>query len=159
MSWWPNRKSRMGLRAVVAKAPPKLPDGREWWTTPPTALPEPAHIEYVVEFQRATMDTRQGPDRDAMLRRVRDWLTAARRLCHERMIYEHGEPVGLRSTDDLLMECKSVVGYLAARLTDHGVDAWGESRVRRLCDELTAREAEILRRRAESPAHPVKRLP
>jgi hypothetical protein len=165
LTWWANRKSQLGIRPSVAKAPPKLPDGREWWCAPPTALPEPAHIDYVTAFYRELIEPRQmsnskARQRTALVQHVKAWLETARRLCHERLVVEQGEPVDLMTTDNLLLECKAVIGYLVSRLErDHGQAVAGERRVDRVLQELRAKEAQILRRRTLDPAHRVRRIP
>lgn len=156
LAWWANRKSRMGLRNLVASAPPKLPDGRDWWCAPPTAPPEPAHLEYVLMFQRQLLTMKGSRAQNAMQKHVADWIAEARRLYHERVTYDTQQR-GLLTTDDLLRECKGVISHLANRLSDFGIDAWNEPRVRRALDELTCREAQILSKRARDPDHPIRR--
>lgn len=97
--WWANRKSRMGLKPS-AKVPPHHHDGREWWTAPPTAPPEPAHVEYVAEFHRRLVVGPKSKHRDAMIKYLADWMKGARRLMHERA--EHYGPPELQSMDGLL---------------------------------------------------------
>lgn len=158
LSWWPNRKSKMGLRAVVAKAPPRLPDGREWWCEPPVAAPEPAYIEYVDAFRRDLMARPQTKHRDALLKSTSDWMRAARRLCHERM--GDGSYVDAPvSTEDLIVEARSVVHHLIGALTRVGHGDAVTERAKKLSNLLSGRSDEILRRRALDPAHRVRRVP
>jgi hypothetical protein len=80
--WWANRKSKNGLRPL-AKAPPHLPNGKPWWTTPPTMLPQPEHIEYVSQFMAEVMSRPGSDERNAIVKHLSDWMAVARRLFHE----------------------------------------------------------------------------
>lgn len=160
-TWWPNRKSALGLRHVVASAPPKLPDGREWWCVPPTAMPEPSHIEYVEDFMRELLarpiakDKARRIEATALIARVGAWLRAAKRLMSERHDHDY-VTAGARpmTTDDVIIAAYRAIRHLDGTATDP-VSA---EDLQRITCELQARVRGILRRRADDPAHPIRRV-
>lgn len=113
--WWANRKSKIGLSPAALK-PPHLP-GQEWWTTPPTAPPQPEHIEYVVQFKLQLMRMKPSNRKNVMQGHVGAWLEAARRLLHE-----SGEGIrgDLLTTDGLLLSALALLREMAARGKDMG---------------------------------------
>ena len=113
--WWLNRKSKLGLRPL-AKKPPHLP-GEEWWTDPPTTIPQPEHIEYVVEFQMTIHNMKGGKHKTNLQARVGAWLKAARRLLHEEMI--HPDRADLHTTDGILIAAENALRE--ALLFTHGL--------------------------------------
>jgi hypothetical protein len=99
LTWWASRKSRMGMKPS-AKKPPHAP-GKEWWTDPPTTLPQPEHIEYVEQYRIGVMAMPNGRERQELLARIGAWMRAARRLLHEEFeSQKHGE---LNTTDGIVM--------------------------------------------------------
>lgn len=152
--WWENRKSRMGLKPS-AKQPPHHPNGKEWWTTPPIALPEPAYIEYVAAYHAellATICTGPKDKRAAaqsMQKYVTDWMRAARRLMHERA-YEFG-PADLHKTDGLIEAADHVLSDCLGFITSIGRSDWIKERTRQVQRALQGRAAQVRRARSVDP--------
>lgn len=149
LAWWANRKSRIGV-SPAALPPPHEP-GKPWWTVPPTAVPQPEHIEYVVQFMRQLQAGGKLPNgrnwpRNAMLGKCSDWLRAARQLLHEQVESQHGD---LHTTDGLLVRAARTYGMLLAKCCHAGVlgtdelEEFGEVK-----QALEARAARVRRERA-----------
>lgn len=147
LSWWANRKSRMGMKPS-AKPPPHLPGGREWWTSPPTMCPQPEHIEYVVQYQAELSRLRNGRERQEMQKRVGDWLKAARRLLHEEA--QAPERADLHTTDGLIVAACSALFKMRSRI--YGLGGEVDEDVRQICDAVQGRAAKIRRERAMESA-------
>jgi len=144
LTWWANRKSRIGITPVAMK-PPHLP-GKEWWTTPPTAVPQPEHIEFVVQFMRELQTNHRGRETHVMLGRCSDWLRVARQLLHEQVESQRGD---LRTTDGLLIVAAVWIGRLAGRCATAGLlTPEQQVEIDELKQALGARSARAKRERA-----------
>lgn len=125
-TWWENRKSRMGLKPS-AKAPPWDPQ-KPWFTTPPTAPPEPEFMQYVIDFQEdvakkmhLSSDHEERRAAMALMQYLSAWIKAARRLYHERVLEKVQDPRDdLSTTDGLLLAAGKALGRLAHDLVERG---------------------------------------
>lgn len=153
LTWWANRKSRIGMSPAALK-PPHV-NGKEWWTTPPTALPQPEHIEYAVAFMREVQLRPQTSDRDALLGHISDWLKMARRLLHEEVESQRGD---LHTTDGLIVAAGIAMQRLLCKCGKAGLLTPDEDR--EFCEvrqALVARSARISRERALKSSKRVSR--
>lgn len=141
--WWANRKSKNGLRPL-AKAPPHLPNGKEWWTEPPTALPQPEYIEYVSQFMAQVLSQPGSNERNAMMKHLANWMSAARRLFHEEWhLKQHTD---LATTDGILEATSRALGTMCRIAVEAGREVPPE--VQRVKDALSRRADKIRRERA-----------
>jgi hypothetical protein len=148
-TWWANRKSRIGV-SPAAKPPPHLPGNKAWWTSPPTAAPQPEYIEYVVQFQTELMASRNSRNKQAMLQYVSNWLRAARRLLHEEM--QAPERADLQTTDGLIVAASRALQKMRSRI--YGLGGEVDDEVRQICDAVQGRAEKVRRERAmESAKH------
>jgi hypothetical protein len=120
-----------------AKKPPHEV-GKEWWTTPPIAPPQPEHIEYVVQFQIEVMRRPQTPTRDALLKSIAEWLRAARRLLHEE--FTSRKHADLNTADGLFIAVRDLIEAMTGaairggfRLTERDQDTLDAPRSSRAC--------------------------
>ncbi len=152
-TWWANRKSRIGLSPAALK-PPHV-NGKEWWTTPPVAPPQPEYIEYAVQFLRDVQARPQTPDRDALLGRISDWLRAARRLLNEQIESQRGD---LLTTDGLIVASVFAVATLIGKCIQAGLLTPDElDRMSEVKQALQARAHRIRRERAIESSKRVSR--
>ena len=145
--WWANRKSKMGLKPS-AKAPPHL-IGRPWWTTPPTTLPQPEHIEYVTQFFANLLAQPPSDERNAMQTYISQWMKAARRLLHEEMYAP--ERADLHTTDGLLIASDDAIKL--AILTCHKAGIKLDQSIIEVHKALQYRCTSLRRERAVVSAH------
>lgn len=144
LTWWANRKSRIGLSPAALK-PPHV-HGKEWWTTPPIAPPQPEHMEYVMQFHREVQSQPQTADRDALLGRVSDWIRVARRLLNEQIDSQRGD---LLTTDGLIVAAVHAIGTLIGKCVTAGVITPDElEQVGEVKQALQSRAMRIKRERA-----------
>lgn len=108
LKWWANRKSRIGLSPSALK-PPHV-NGKEWWTTPPIAPPQPEHIEYAIRYQLNVACMPPSEHRNQLQQHIAAWLTAARQLLHESVESTRGD---LHTTDGLIIAAHKLVQKLA----------------------------------------------
>lgn len=141
--WWANRKSKNGLRPL-AKAPPHLPSGKAWWTEPPTAPPQPEHIEYVAQFMAELYARKPGHQRDAMIAYVASWMRAARRLLHEQ--YESDKHGDLVTTDGLILAANQLLLRTIGKAIRGGYEL--DERDQATIDAIRARAHKLGRERA-----------
>ena len=142
LTWWANRKSRLGLNNVIAQSPHRLPNGSEWWTSPPIAPPQPEHIEYVLEFQQRLVG-RGGNNAQKMAKLVADWLREARRLLHESVESDDGD---LHTTDGLMIATSDMIHRLFSKLEQSGYKV--DTRDREIAQAIHSRGHKSLRERA-----------
>ena len=147
LSWWANRKSHIGV-TPKALPPPHLPNGREWWTTPPVACPQPEHIEYVVNYQAELTRMRNGRAKQEMQKRVGDWLRAARRLLHEEK--QAPERADLHTTDGLIVAACRALFKMRSHI--YGLGGEVDDEVRQICDAVQGRAERVRRERAMESA-------
>lgn len=140
--WWANRKSKHGMQ-VSAKAPPHLPNGREWWTRPPTSMPQPEHIEYVVQFMLELLARKPSRHTNAMQSYVAAWLRAARSLLHEEA--QSPARADLHTTDGLIIAAAAATRQLCASLVSRGGSIPGD--VQDVVDALDGRATRLRRQR------------
>lgn len=141
-TWWANRKSRLGQQ-ISARKPPHLP-GREWWCDPPTTIPQPEHIEYVVQFQQQVMQRPNGRDRQNLLQACGGWLRAARSLLHETFEdVKHGD---LMTTDGLFLAVNQLVLAMTGKAIAGGFRL--TERDQKVIDALHARSHRLAKDRA-----------
>lgn len=152
-AWWANRKSRIGM-SPAARKPPHLP-GREWWTDPPTTLPQPEHIEFVAQFATELMERKQGHQRDRLLHACSLWMKAARRLLHE--TYEDVKHGDLVTTDGLILATHQLVLRMTGKACAGGF-VIGE-RDQATIDALHARAHKLGRERAIEASKRVSIMP
>ncbi len=105
LTWWANRKSKIGM-SPAARKPPHLP-GKEWWTDPPTTIPQPEHIEFVAQYQRQVMAMPASQNKNALLAHCSAWMKAARRLLHEESYSPDRADLG--TTDGLLIASDNAI--------------------------------------------------
>lgn len=142
MRWWLNRKSKLGL-APSARMPPHLP-GKPWWTDPPTTIPQPEHIEFVIQFMTELQRGRQSQQTQALMSACSAWMRAARRLLHETFENEkHGDLV---TTDGLILAVHQLVHRMTgkAKAGGYAIDERDQATI----DALNARAAKVGRERA-----------
>jgi hypothetical protein len=142
-AWWASRKSRNGMRPL-AKTPPHLPGGRPWWTTPPTAPPQPEHIEYVAQYMAQLYLAPPSDRRNAMMKYVADWMRAARRLLHEEM--QAPGRADLHTTDGLIVAACTALHKMRSRI--YGLGGEVDEEITEVCDAVHGRAAKIRRERA-----------
>lgn len=147
LSWWANRKSRIGV-TPKALPPPHLPNGREWWTTPPVACPQPEHIEYVVQYQIELTRARRSGQKHEMQKRVADWLRAARRLLHEEK--QAPERADLQTTDGLIVAANTAMHRMRGRI--YGLGGEVTKDVEEVMNAIHGRAEKIRRERAMDSA-------
>lgn len=150
--WWQNRKSRMGMKPS-AKAPPHEP-GKPWWTTPPTTLPQPEYIEYVVQFACELMQQRPSAKRNAMQAYVGAWLKAARRLLHEEKYMPNR--ADLHTTDGLIVAASGAMQKMRSRIYGLGGDLSED--VVQVLEAMQGRADKIRRERAMESAKRASRV-
>lgn len=126
LTWWANRKSQMGLRPLARK-PPHLPTGKEWWTTPPTTCPQPEFIEYASNYMAELIASPNGRNRQALIKYVADWLGAARRLLHEEQ-GKFGKYRDLETTDGLFVAASTAFHKLGSMLHKAGIEIDDDTR-------------------------------
>jgi hypothetical protein len=144
-TWWANRKSRIGLSAI-AREPPPVALGKPWWTTPPIAAPDPAQIEYVVQYQLEIMRRPPSDARNARITSVSAWLRAARRLLHERVQCERGD---LATPDGALVVANRLLHSLIGRCVTAGMlDGDELAEARETKQAIAAHVARIRRERS-----------
>lgn len=143
LSWWANRKSRMGLKPS-AKAPPHKP-GKPWWTEPPTTMPLPEHIEYVAQFYSQLLLQPGSKARNAMQRQVSLWMRAVKTMMHE----ERHSPdrMDLATTDGLIVAAASVIAKMRGRIYGLGGEVTPD--VQEICEAIHGRAERIRRLRAQ----------
>lgn len=151
--WWANRKSRLGMQPSARK-PPHLP-GKEWWTDPPTMLPQPEHIEYVVKFHSEVMQRPQTLHRDALLGAISAWMKFARRLLHEE--YENVKHGDVLSTDGLILAVHQLLLRTIGKAVRQGYVV--DERDQAIIDALHARAHKLGRIRAEESCKRVSVAP
>lgn len=110
--WWANRKSQMGLKPSAKKPPHE--SGKEWFTTPPIACPQPEHIEYVAQMMRDAMTWKHNKSRDDLMRYLNAWMRAARRFLHEEQQAPHR--ADLQTTDGLIVAASSALQKLRSHV-------------------------------------------
>jgi hypothetical protein len=144
LSWWANRKSRMGLKPS-AKKPPHAP-GKEWWTDPPTAAPLPEHMEYAATFMANLLTMPPSAERHAMQAYIGKWLRTAQSLLSSQMYSVNIEDS--HTIEGVLMAAQSAVYDLIGKLRDAG----GEPTERHLdvLKLLTDRTRKVRRDRASA---------
>lgn len=125
-AWWVNRKSKIGL-SPIAKEPPSKSPGRPWFTTPPTSLPQPEHIEYVAQFQAQVLAQRDSPQKQAMLKHLCEWMRAARHLFHVHSWDDRRPDMSttdgiLLAADDALREAIIACSHAGIRLDQRVID-------------------------------------
>lgn len=141
-TWWANRKSKMGLRPL-SKKPPHLP-GKEWWTNPPTTIPQPEHIEYVAEYSRQVLLMPNSEHKNSLTAYLGAWMKAARRLLHEEMFST--DRADLHTTDGLLIACDDAIK--SAILATHAAGIRLDQSVIEVHKELRRRCTKLRRERA-----------
>lgn len=149
-AWWANRKSRIGASYAAIKPPHA--HGREWWTSPPTAMPQPEHIEYVVQYQLEVLRMPGSEEKNALLGHIKAWMRAARRLMHE-----EGRVVrpDLKTTDGLLLAALGTIHKLSGLVYAAGVKI--PDHVQEVEEALDARCSRIRRDRAVQSSKTVSR--
>ena len=140
---WANRKSRMGLKPS-AKPPPHLPGNKEWWTSPPTSVPQPEHLEYVAQFMTALMGREPSRSRDMMMRYVSEWMRVARRILHEEA--QAPERADLHTTDGLMVAASGALQKMRSRIYGLGGDV--DDEIKQICDAIQGRAEKVRRERA-----------
>lgn len=143
-SWWANRKSRIGL-SPAARPAPHLPGGHPWWTSPPTAPPQPEHIEYAVRFMMELRLRPPSAETNLLTQNVSDWLKRARQLLHEHVEADRGD---LATTDGLMIAVARVMSQMAGRIGTSGGEILPEWD--RVIDVVRKRAARAKRERAET---------
>jgi hypothetical protein len=148
LSWWANRKSRMGMKPS-AKAPPPHSPRKPWWTDPPTTPPPPEQIEYVSAFMSELIAMKpntpqENREKDAMLRYIGAWMRAARRLLHE--VRSSPDRADLTTTDGLIVAASSALQKMNSRI--YGLGGEVDKEVREVMDVIQGRADRIRRERA-----------
>lgn len=146
MSWWANRKSRIGM-SPIARKPPPFANGKAWWTSPPIAAPMPEYIEYVIGYQLELARTKPSDARNTMQKHVAEWLRTARRLLHEDM--QTPERPDLQTTEGLLFGCFEALHKAKSLIVALGGTIPAE--VEEVHSALNGRTAKIRRERAVAP--------
>jgi hypothetical protein len=141
ITWWANRKSKIGL-SPVAKKPPPNGNGREWWTTPPIAPPQPEHMEYAVQFQLEVIRMPPSERRNQLQTHIGAWMRAAQRLLSETTASIHGD---LCTTDGLLLAARRLLMQLKHNIELSGGDLPDDAD--RILEALSARCSRITRER------------
>lgn len=158
-----NHKSSLGLRPAITAAPPNLPDGSEWWCSPPTAPPDPAHLDYAVQYLALITNTKvakgDGGKKEILTQHVARWVREARKLLEQRRAFEEGRRADDdMSTDELLLQSQRTMSALFSMMDDFGYGHRLTPEMRTTMRVLARRGGEIMRRRLANPAHPVRRV-
>lgn len=141
LTWWANRKSRIGLSPAALK-PPHV-HGKEWWTTPPIAPPQPEHMEYAIQFQLEVARMAPSEQRNQLQAHLGAWIRAARRLLNENIATVRGD---LCTTDGLLLATRGLLLQLKRDVALAGGTLPDDTD--RVMDALEARCSKIKRERA-----------
>lgn len=116
LTWWANRKSKLGL-SFVSKEPPPHALGKPWWTSPPVMCPQPEHIEYAASFMADVMAMTSTQQTVALQAKVAAWLRKAKNLFWEE--YVSPERGDFRTTDGMLIAAEACkfrsTGYVTVR--------------------------------------------
>lgn len=144
--WWANRKSRMGMKPSAIKPPHK--PGKEWWTNPPTTVPQPEHMEYVAQYQLQLMAQPPSEKRQLLMMHLSAWWRAARQVLHEEMTSEFR--ADLCTTDGICIAAEDALKAALVALSDAGVKPGDErrERVREVLHALQRRNTKVRRERA-----------
>jgi hypothetical protein len=144
LTWWANRKSRIGLSPAALK-PPHV-HGKEWWTTPPIAPPQPEHIEYVVQYLLELQRASGSRERNTLLAHASAWLRAARQLLHEQVESQRGD---LHTTDGLIVAAERTLQILMCKCGKAGLlSADEDAEFKAVRQALVARADRVKRERA-----------
>jgi hypothetical protein len=119
LTWWANRKSKLGLSFVSKEPPPHAP-GKPWWTSPPVMCPQPEHIEYAASFMADVMAMAPTQQTVALQAKVAAWLRKAKNLFWEE--YVSPERGDFRTTDGLLIAAEDALHEAIGALRAAGVE-------------------------------------